>query len=151
MALLKRERAIRERFDLVLVHVDVVSIRSHDGTRRRVVLDSAVEIDTIAGDQIVRVVASAKCLVIGTCLGERRPVLFSAGIGQCKWFVGTATELLDQLRRDAVRKQEDDEPHAISAFQVAAKQRPATTRLANEVHDVRPRVHCVGLFLVMCL
>ena len=92
MALLKRARAIRERFDLVLVHVDVVSIRSHDGTRRRVVLDSAVEIGTIAGDQIVRVVARAKCLVIGTCLGERRPVLLSAGIDQCKWFVGTATE-----------------------------------------------------------
>ena len=127
MALLKRARAIRERFDLVLVHVDVVSIRSHDGTRRRVVLDSAVEIGTIAGDQIARVVARAKCLVIGTCLGERRPVLLGAGIGQCKWCVGATAELLDQLRRDAVRKQEDDEPHAISVFEVAAIQRPATT------------------------
>ena len=105
---------------------------------------SAVEMDTIAGDQVARVAFRAKVLVIGTCLGERCPVLLRAGIGQCKWFVGTAAELLDQLRRDAVRKQEDDEPHAISVFEVAAILRPATTRLANEVHDVRPRVHCAG-------
>ena len=71
MALLKRARAIRERFNLVLAHVDVVSIWSHDGTRRRVVLDSAVEMNDIAGAQVARVVARAKGLVIGTCLSER--------------------------------------------------------------------------------
>ena len=143
MALLKRARAIRERFNLVLAHVDVVFIRSHGGTRRRVVLDSAVEIGTIAGDQIARVVARAKCLVIGTCLGERCPVLLSADIDQTN--VGTAGELLDQLRRDAVRKEKDDQLHAITVFEVVAILWPATIRLANEVHDVRPRVHCVGL------
>ena len=77
-------------------------------------------------------------------VGERCPVLLSsAGIDQTS--VRTAGELLYQLRRGAVRKKEDDEAHAITVVEVTAVRRPATIRLANEVHSARPRAHCAGL------